>query len=274
LLILAAVGLLWCATAGRQSVLAEALTKLADRILNGEQFAPAALYRTLAPLDGSVCRPARERDARAIITLAATWPILSSATLDVHTLEEVEARSAAALSCGPYDPLQWYLLFWAKTQLSGVRDEHLSFLRMSYRAAPHEAWLQAIRNPFVMRLYEDLPPEAQAAALDEYRTLLGRGLFAPAAQSFAGAPEDVQERLRETAERLPLNGRQDFARALAKLGLSVELDGVRDPERQRWEADLERLERMRSLWRSPDESVSRREGTKNPPEAASEAVPR
>ena len=249
LLIISVVGFAWFATAGFGVVRAEALTAVAERILAGERFAPGTLRALLPEEVGGPCRPGNEAESIAIISYARASQVLASTIFAEEVLADLERRVGEGLTCAPHRPLLWYLLFWARTQQSGFQNDHLPLLRMSYRLGPHEGWVQALRNPFIMRLYEDLPPDAQEIALVEYSSLLASGLFGPAARSFANAPESARERLISAVERLPLSDRQNFGRVLEKLNVSANIEGVADPEREQWKEYLDRLERIRSLWR-------------------------
>ncbi len=102
-----------------------------------------------------------------------------------------------------------------------------------------------------MSFVEELPPEDQTTVIAEFGALLKAGLFPAAAQAFANAPSHAQARLLSAVERLPGEDRQRFSRALQKFDLSVEISGVKDPEREQWDPFLQKLDAIRSLLHEP-----------------------
>jgi hypothetical protein len=252
LLTVALTALVWSGAAGLRAIRAEAVTKIADRILKGERFQSRTLERILATETGRNCPPAREAEALAILSYSAMVRALETSIFADTALVELEERARAALACAPHRPVLWYLLFRARTQRFGRQGEELPLLVMSYRLGRHEGWIQALRNPFVARLYDDLPPEVREIVLAEFESLVTNGLVRIAAQSFAGAPEGARDQFLTRVERLPAPVRQDFGRALRALDMPAEISGVPDPERDEWNAYLDLAERLRAIGSLPD----------------------
>jgi len=254
MLLIAVAGLAWSATSAVEATRAAALSEIAERTLAGQKVGLKALNTILQVNRPTGCSAAEQAEALTIISFARTRQVLASRIFAEEQLADLEERAMAALECHPHRPLPWYLLFWARTQRLGYQAEHLPLLEMSYRLGPHEAWLQALRAPFLMNLFDELPQANQRAALADYENLLRTGLFIAAAQSLTNAPSEIRAEMLAAANRIPPHDLQRFGMALRTFDSSVEGSQSGNSEQEQWAPHLEALERIRSLLQGAEDN--------------------
>lgn len=110
-------------------------------------------------------------------------------------LQATRSAAKALLECAPSDGLGWLALYLTSIRQSGFGPDAVAELAATYRNAPHEAWLQTLRLPAVLAVYQALPPQLQQMAIGDFNDLLSGGMLKAVASLIAGSPRAMRETL-------------------------------------------------------------------------------
>lgn len=256
LLLVASVGMLWAGSIFQLTSNTSVLSQMAEQIWSGEVYRRDALERVLAGYRQQElgCSAPDAADAAATVAYARAERTLASGDRELarEDLRMAGEQARAALSCSPHRAHLWFLLFWARTALDGYHPDALPFLSMSYQLAPHEAWLATFRLPLAMGAAGQFPKKEQEWVIGEFRGLLKQSYFATAARALVDAGPEMRPRLMAEIEATPVGKRTLLARRLEDVGAEIEIAGIPDRERQRWEPYVSSLNKVRELLRRLD----------------------
>ncbi|QPF90287.1 hypothetical protein [Bradyrhizobium commune] len=212
------------------------LSQIANSVLSGAPFqhnpVSEAVLSTVE--NREFCNP-REIRAAAIIRLRLYE--VAVASLDTRLANERlrSLRSAVkkALGCVPTDGLLWFIDYWSALNEGARIGDHSEELRMSYRFAPYEGWI-ALRSPYVLAIYDILPPDLQESARKEFVAIVRTGLIRDAAKILKGAGWRHRDLLIEGLEAVPLEFRIQLDRTLRAQDITVDIPGISRPEFRPW----------------------------------------
>ena len=212
------------------------LSNLANAVLSGTSFRRNPIAETaLAAAENRItCNP-REIRAAAIIRLRLYEMAVDSLDprLANERLSSLRSSVKKALSCVPTDGLLWFIEYWSAINQGGQVSEHLDELRMSYRLAPYEGWI-ALRSPYVLAIYDVLPPDLQESARKEFVAMVRTGLIRDAVKVLKGAGWRHHDVLLAVLATVRLDFRLQLDRALRAEGLIAEIPGVEPREFRPW----------------------------------------
>ncbi|WP_456621607.1 MULTISPECIES: hypothetical protein [unclassified Bradyrhizobium] len=139
---------------------------------------------------------------------------------DVDT-EAVTSSSRALLLCAPSEGLGWLGAYWSAIRQEGFGPHAATLLGLSYRFAPHEAWLQLIRAPLALRVYGALSPELKASAAQDFTDVFSARLFPSAAALYQTAAAGARAELLNRTCGAPEIDRELFRRYVTEKGLQL-----------------------------------------------------
>jgi hypothetical protein len=207
------------------------LEQTAIHIMRDEAFKTESLLGLL-PLVEAVERAGRceltsQRNA-VMVRLRIVEQMLSNNQLQDLADQQNALRKSTrvALACAPVDAFLWLTLFRAELAATGLNDDLFRYLRMSYRLGPNEGWIALKRNYFALGMFEDLPTDLNALALDEFARLLNDGLYGDALQLLLGPGWRLRDTLLAHLDGVTAAHRQNFARLLRDGGYPAEIPGV------------------------------------------------
>ena len=140
-----------------------------------------------------------------------------------------------ALTCAPTDSFLWLTLFWLDAVKHGLEQNNANYLRLSYALGPNEAWIAMWRIRLAFQLFEKLPPDLSADAIDEFIMLVNTGqLYWQTAGMFRDVSPVIQNSIVEKLKTLNVSFRRAFARTLHDRGVDVTIPGVETPDVRPW----------------------------------------
>ncbi len=168
-----------------QNVSDPAAAKVASGIARGESYDPALLRQIVAEELPSAERFCNWKSLRSLLILqfglaeeTTRGVDLRQADLDVAGIDKL---SRSLLGCAPAESIGWLGVYWAGIRQAGFGPRAAAYLAQSYRAAPHEAWIQLIRAPLALRTFEALSPELRQAAATDFEDVFRATLYPSAA---------------------------------------------------------------------------------------------
>ncbi|WBL80299.1 hypothetical protein I3J27_07720 [Bradyrhizobium xenonodulans] len=212
------------------------LSNIANAVLSGTSFKrnPIAEAGLAAAENRAICNP-REIRAAAIIRLRLYEMAVDSLDSQLANERLTSLRSSVrkALGCIPTDGLLWFIQYWSAINRGDQVSDHLDELRMSYRLAPYEGWI-ALRSPYVLAIYDVLPPELQESARREFVSIVRTGWIRDALKILKGAGWRHREALLAGLGTVRLDFRLQLDRALRAEGLTVQIPGIEPQEFRPW----------------------------------------
>jgi hypothetical protein len=200
--------------------------QFAARIQRGDSFPAERLQEQLSRFRAGI----HLTDCSASAAHSSAVVDFTSVRADADSLDaQIEAarRSVVTgLSCVPSDGYLWFALFQVESLQSGLREEYISHLAMSYKVNPNEAWLAIPRNRAAFAIYPALSNDLKSKVLDEFCQLVRTGLYWNAIDIFLGSAQPYQDALVKHMEKLPVRDRQLFAVALARKGVDARIPGT------------------------------------------------
>jgi hypothetical protein len=243
-IIFVALGLLavaWGVYAFNLSREAIAVERVGKRVISGEQFKTETLLTMEPAIAGiearSACDPLAQR-ASAFIRLreletAMTAGLPAIADKMRATFQNSMQRS---LNCAPADPFLWLIRYWLETVQNGVTPRAVEYLRMSYRTGPNEAWVALRRNRLALAAFAQLPPDLADMTTKEFASLVAtRRVYQESVDIMKGPGWPIRDALAPKLGELPDDVRADFAGALHRAGLEVDIPGVARREPRPWQ---------------------------------------
>ncbi|WP_051462764.1 hypothetical protein [Bradyrhizobium sp. URHA0013] len=224
-LILAALGVGWIALAG-SIIFQPSLRLVAERLARGETYDTDGLRQMASPLpagETSLCDVKRRRSALMIQLRVATSSIekadLSHLDQDVGAVANLGKE---LLTCSPSDGFAWLGLYWAEIRQGGVGPKAWSYLAQSYRFAPHEAWIQLIRAPMVLRVGQTIPEPLRPAAVTDFDDIFRARLYPSAALIYKSSSAQMRIALLDRTCEHPTEPRAVFLHYVKEQGLSID----------------------------------------------------
>ena len=227
---LGVIGMAWCTLTLPSFWNDFPLTQFATHILRGETFPVERLEQTLRVYRSgphiTQCSSTAAHNASVIeLALLRSRFDDSSAPTDAD-FERTMKAVKYGLSCLPSDAYLWFSLFQVESLRTGLRDDYIHHLDMSYQVGPNEGWLAIPRNRAAFAIFPALPDALQSKVLDEFCLLLRSELYAEAIDIFLGAAKPYQARLIQRLEAVPVRNRQLFAVQLARKGIDAQIPGT------------------------------------------------
>jgi hypothetical protein len=216
-----------------------ALERTANRIVAGQPFKTEAL-ETLIPNaktaeSASYCH-ASELHSAVIIRLRLVEQALSEDELSSidSQLTAIRASIGRSLACWPSDSFLWMALYWVETIREGFRLSHVKYLRLSYLWGPNEGWIAEKRNGISLAVFERLPPDLAEIVLEEFAKLLKSGFYDQTIAILTGPGWSERDKILPRLKQVATPNREEFARALYRLGYDVNVPGVAAPDPRPW----------------------------------------
>jgi hypothetical protein len=213
---------------------------VASKLLQGETFKTQLLLSQAQLAEDAdrqpFCDPSRLRSLVALRLFILNESIAAAnQTLIASSYEPVYNAARKALTCAPTDSFLWLTLFWLDGIKHGLEQSNANYLRLSYALGPNEAWIALWRIRLAFRLFEKLPPDLSADAIDDFIMLVKTGqLYWQTAGMFKDASPVIQNRIVEQLKTSNVTFRRAFARTLHDRGTDVIIPGVETPDVRPW----------------------------------------
>jgi hypothetical protein len=223
LVLLGGLGFAWALTAVAADGELRRLTELRTAVLAGETFDSRGIGAIAAELERSADLPAcATRVLEMIVPLRLRLVELALVEDDDGRARELTAglqRDARKLvSCAPYQPFAWLVLFWSRNLEGGLAAEDFDLLRMSFQTGPYEGWISRRRNRVALAAFDALPEDLKQRTAEEFRDLAQTSYLADAAASFVEiAPQPARDRILARLADLPAETLVDFAERVRAL---------------------------------------------------------
>jgi hypothetical protein len=221
---LAVCALAWVANVA-PSLTSLAIPQIAGRISRGERYDLDQLRQIIAenlPAARGQCSIKTMRELLLLQLAVADESTRSGGPkqADADT-EAVASASRGLLLCAPSEGLGWFGSYWSAIRQEGFGPRTAAFLDLSYKFAPHEAWLQLLRAPLALRVYGALSPELKSSAIQDFADVFTARLFPSAAALYQAAAAGARtELLDRTCEATEID-RELFRRIIADKGIQL-----------------------------------------------------
>ncbi|WP_375310690.1 hypothetical protein WHZ77_26670 [Bradyrhizobium sp. A5] len=176
-----------------------AIPQVASRISRGERYDLDQLRQIIAenlPAARKQCSVKTMRELLLLQLAIADEATRSGDLKQADTDTGAVAASSRALSlCAPSEGIGWLGSYWSAIRQDGFGPRTATFLGLSYKFAPHEAWLQLIRAPLALRVYGALSPELKTSAVQDFDDVFRARLFPSAAALYQAAAASVRTEL-------------------------------------------------------------------------------
>lgn len=221
---LAAVALVWIAAIA-PDVTDPAVPQIAGRVARGERYDLDRLRRIVADNLPSARRSCSAKTLRELLLLQLAMADESTRAGDLKQIDidadAVASTSRVLLACAPTEGLGWFGSYWAEIRQAGFGPRTAELLGLSYRFAPHEAWLQLIRAPLALRVFNAASPELRDHAVQDFADIFQARLFPSAATLYQAAGPEARVALLERTCDAPEADRDLFSHFVAAKGLRL-----------------------------------------------------
>jgi hypothetical protein len=209
------------------------IERIGSRILAGDPYKVETLAQQIPTIDrikqSAYCRPAALRST-AIIQLRM---LEVAASPDDYQYFAERQRSTnlirRSLSCLPADPFLWLALYSVEVTETGIKPDDLNYLRLSYQLGMREGWIALKRNPLAFKVFQQLPPDLQENAVNEFIAML-RDIHPEfseqAAEILIGPAWSERELILSHLAGLTDGERRRFAQALHSRGYDLNVPGI------------------------------------------------
>ena len=195
---LAACALAWVAYVA-PNLMSPAIPQIAGRISRGERYDANQLRQIIAENLPAARHQCGAKPLRELLLLQMAIADEASRSGDPRQAdadtEAVAASSRALLLCAPSEGLGWLGNYWSAIRQEGFGPRTAAFLDLSYKFAPHEAWLQLLRAPLALRAYGALSPELRSSAIQDFDDVFRARLFPSAATLYQAAAASARTEL-------------------------------------------------------------------------------
>lgn len=181
---LAAVALAWIVSVA-PDLTDPAVPQIAGRVARGERYDIDRLRQIVTDNQPSARRLCSAKTLRELLLLQLAIADESTRAGDLKQADTdadaVAMASRDLLACAPTEGLGWFASYWADIRQAGFGPRTAEMLKLSYRFAPHEAWLQLIRAPAALRAFNVVLPELKDHAVQDFADIFEARLFPSAA---------------------------------------------------------------------------------------------
>ena len=154
-----------------------------------------------------------------------------------------------ALTCAPTNSFLWLTLFWLDAVKHGLEQNNANYLRLSYALGPNEAWIAMWRIRLAFQLFEKLPPDLSADAIDEFIMLVNTGqLYWQTAGMFRDVSPVIQNRIVEKLKTLNVSVSPSICENASRQRRGCHYSGCRDAGCATVEMTDEYSRRRRAGW--------------------------
>jgi hypothetical protein len=215
------------------------LNNIANRIMSGDGFREKQLSQSIPLLETAeeraICNPLELRGA-AIIRLRLFDDAMSASDtrLADQRLKLLRSSVDQALGCVPTEGFLWFIRYWSAVNAGSPATDHFEELRISYVLSPYEGWIALRRSPYALAIYETLPADIKEMALNELVAIIASGFIGDAVKIMKGPGWQIRDQLLPRLEKVSLDIRLQFDRALRAEGLPLKLPGVEVKEFRPW----------------------------------------
>ncbi|MBR0711543.1 hypothetical protein [Bradyrhizobium liaoningense] len=221
---LAAVTLAWIA-AVVPDVTNPAVPQIAGRVARGERYDVDRLRWIVADNLPAARRLCSAKTLRELLLLQLAIADESTRSGDLKQIDvdadAVASTSRALLACAPTEGLGWFGSYWAEIRQVGFGPRTAELLDLSYRFAPHEAWLQLIRAPLALRVFHAASPALRDYAAQDFADIFQARLFPSAATLYQAAGTEARLALLDRTCTAPEADRDLFSHFVAEKGLRI-----------------------------------------------------
>ncbi|MCP3397411.1 hypothetical protein [Bradyrhizobium sp. CCGB20] len=221
---LAAVTLVWIASVA-PDVTNPAVPQIAGRVARGERYELDRLRWIVAENLPSARRLCSAKTLREILLLQLAIADESTRSGDLKQTDldaaAVASTSRALLACAPTEGLGWFGSYWAEIRQAGFGPRTAQLLELSYRFAPHEAWLQLIRAPLALRIFNAASPGLRDHAVQDFADIFQARLFPSAAALYQAAAASARPGLLDRTCNAPDIDRELLMHFVTEKGLPL-----------------------------------------------------
>ena len=218
------------------------LNAIANRIMSGDSFQQkplAASSKFLAETNNrTFCNPLEAR-AIAIIRLRQFEDAIanSDTRLADQQLKTLRSSIDLALSCVPTEGFLWFARYWSAINQGNPASDHFQELRMSYELSPYEGWIALRRSPYVLAIFDALPPDIKEMARNEFSAIVASGFIPDAVKLIKGPAWAFRDDLLSGLSNVRLDLRINLEKKLRAEGLMLQVPGVETPEFRPWQVN-------------------------------------
>ncbi|KAA2236915.1 hypothetical protein [Salinarimonas soli] len=211
---------------------------IGDRVARGDTFRPDVIRAWAGRVEaslGATCDVPYLTHGLFILmkALEVEREQADLAALDRRT-EAARSAAVRTLTCAPTHSFAWLSLYWIDTARLGAGTALQGLLAQSYRTGPKEMWIAVRRNPLAMNIFEELSPELQLRAVDEFLDLVQVAPFDFTAAIFTSLAPETQAAILPRLAEVPIDRRRFLARRLESRGLELEIPGLPARDERPW----------------------------------------
>lgn len=213
---------------------------LTTRMLDGETFERVPMLKIRRSMDNIIASgPVCDVDvlaARAVFDMRFAEELLrDSRGPEFDAIQEDVRRNIIELfKCAPRRSFFWMVLFWFENTVNGFDASRLPLLLMSYKLAPHEAWIAVRRSVIAFPVYQFMEKSDQAKVITEFAGLVDNHFYVEAATIWMTLPDIIRSDLAPALNTLPVKDQKGFARAVRRLGGIIVLQDAPAAEPRPW----------------------------------------
>jgi hypothetical protein len=211
------------------------ISSVARGVRAGDIYKPEILAAAEARIqnDRNLTQRSSGLSNAVLVRLRRTEDAINAGDQDIidRNLELLSQIIDQSLADAPNDPFLWLVWFWLDNVRTGLRPEHLRFLRASYEFGPYEGWVALKRNRFALAIFSVLPSDLGDQAIAEFVDLVRWGLASEAADIAAGLARPVREILFARLKDVKIDQRRRFAQLWYRRDLDeMVVPGIEPPQ--------------------------------------------
>lgn len=221
---LAVAALAWTASVV-PDVTNPAVPQIAGRVARGERY---ELNRLRSVVSDNLPAARRLCSAKTLRELLLLQLAIADETTRAGDLKQtdidaagVASTSRALLACAPTEGLGWFGSYWAEIRQTGFGPRTAQLLELSYRFAPHEAWLQLIRGPLALRVFNAASPALKDHAVQDFADIFQARLFPSAAALYQAAAANARPEMLDRTCNAPDIDRELLMHFVTEKGLPL-----------------------------------------------------
>lgn len=203
-----------------------AVPQIAGRVARGERYELDRLRLIVADNLPSARRLCSAKTLRELLVLQLAIADETTRAGDLKQSDidaaAVGSTSRALLACAPTEGLGWFGSYWAEIRQVGFGPRTEQLMELSYRFAPHEAWLQLIRGPLALRVYNAASPTLRDHAVQDFADIFQARLFPSAAAIYQAAAANARPALLDRTCNAPDIDRELLMHFVTEKGLPLD----------------------------------------------------